>query len=311
MAYNASTLNSTEPLALALGWFSIALGLAEAAAPSRVARLIGADDTESTRNTLRAFGAREIAAGVAILAQPDRARWLWSRVGGDALDLAWLGREMTQDTAEGGRLGMAAAAVAGVTALDVFAAQRLGRRQSEARTGVGVRVEQVVTINRSIDEVYRFWRDFENFPHFMRHVKSVEVLDDRRSRWTAKAPAGMSVHWDAEIVQDQESEWLAWRSLPGSQVEHSGSVRFAPAPGARGTEVRVQMEYMPPAGRFGRVIAMMFGEEPEQQIREDLRRFKQLMETGEIPLSDGPGLWRAAQPAKRAEQIRDYAGVSE
>jgi len=121
----------------------------------------------------------------------------------------------------------------------------------------------------------------------------------------------MSVHWDAEIVQDHEGEWLAWRSLPGSQVEHYGAVRFAAAPGARGTEVRVQMEYKPPAGRVGRVIAMLFGEEPEQQIREDLRRFKALMETGEIPLSDGPGLWRAAQPAKRAEQIRSYAGVSE
>jgi uncharacterized membrane protein len=172
-------------------------------------------------------------------------------------------------------------------------------------------VEQVVTINRSVDELYRFWRDFGNFPHFMRHVKSIEVLDNRRSRWTAKAPAGMSVHWDAEILQDHEGEWLAWRSLPGSQVEHSGSVRFAPAPGARGTEVRVQMEYKPPAGRVGRVIAMLFGEEPEQQIREDLRRFKALMETGEVPLSDGPGMWRPAQPAKRAEQIRNYAGVSE
>jgi uncharacterized membrane protein len=312
MAYNQSTVNSTEPLALALGCFSVALGLAEVAVPSRVARLIGADDTDSTRNTLRAFGAREIAAGIAILAQPDRSRWLWSRVGGDALDLAWLGREMRLDNAEGNRLGAAAAAVAGVTALDVIAAQRLGRReQPKDRAQVGVRVEQVVTINRSIDEVYRFWRSFENFPQFMRHVKRVEVLDDRHSRWTAKAPAGMSVHWDAEIVQDLESEWLAWRSLPGSQVDHNGSVRFALAPGARGTEVRVQMEYKPPAGRFGRVIAMMFGEEPEQQIREDLRRFKQLMETGEIPLSDGPGLWRAAQPAKRAKKIRDFAGVSE
>ena len=313
MPHNDFRVRSTEPLPLALGCFSIALGAAEIAAPSRLARLIGADDTESTRNTLRAFGAREIAAGIAILSQPDRARWLWSRVGGDALDLAWLGRAMKSDSSETDRLGMAAAAVAGVTALDVIAAQRLARESqpSRRRETEPVRVEQVVTINRSVEELYRFWRDFGNFPHFMRHIKHIEVLDNRRSRWTAKAPAGMSVHWDAEIVQDHEGEWLAWRSLPDSQVEHYGSVRFAPAPGARGTEVRVQMEYKPPAGRFGRVIAMLFGEEPEQQIREDLRRFKALMETGEIPLSDGPGLWRAAQPAKRAEQIRSYAGVSE
>ena len=312
MPYADSAQRTTEPLAMALGWFSIALGVAELTAPSRMARLIGARDTDDTRNTLRTFGAREIAAGIAILSQPERARWLWSRVGGDALDLAWLGREMAGAGSERDKLGMAAAAVAGVTALDIVAAQRLQREPRPSRTrNTAVRVEQVVTINRSLDEVYGFWRNFANFPHFMRHLKQVEVLDEKRSRWTAKAPAGMSVQWDAEIVQDQEGEWLAWRSLPGSQIENSGSVRFAPAPGARGTEVRVQLEYKPPAGRVGRVIAMLFGEEPEQQVREDLRRFKQLMETGEIPLSDGPSMWRPAQPAKRAEQIRSYAGVSE
>jgi uncharacterized membrane protein len=312
MPYADSAQRTTEPLAMALGWFSIALGVAELTAPSRMARLIGARDTDDTRNTLRTFGAREIAAGIAILSQPERARWLWSRVGGDALDLAWLGREMAGAGSERDKLGMAAAAVAGVTALDIVAAQRLQREPRASRTRTtAVRVEQVVTINRSLDEVYGFWRNFANFPHFMRHLKQVEVLDEKRSRWTAKAPAGMSVQWDAEIVQDQEGEWLAWRSLPGSQIENSGSVRFAPAPGARGTEVRVQLEYKPPAGRFGRVIAMLFGEDPEQQVREDLRRFKQLMETGEIPLSDGPSMWRPAQPAKRAEQIRSYAGVSE
>jgi uncharacterized membrane protein len=312
MAHEQSTARRTDPLAQALGWFSIALGAAELAAPSRMARLIGARDTDSTRNTLRLFGAREIIAGIAILSQPGRPQWLWSRVGGDALDLAWLGRNMTDNGVDRQRLNVATAAVAGVTAVDVFAARqhrdddRLPRSQAR-----GVRVEQVVTINRPSDELYRYWRDLANFPNFMRHLKQVEVLDQRRSRWTAKAPAGRSVHWDAEIVQDQEGEWIAWRSLPGSEIENSGSVRFAPAPGARGTEVRVQMEYKPPAGRVGRIIAMLFGEEPEQQIREDLRRFKQLMETGEIPLSDGPGLWRAAQPARSADVIRGYAGVSE
>jgi uncharacterized membrane protein len=313
MAYVQSSKNNTEALAIGLGWFSIALGVAELAAPSRMARLIGARDTDSTRNTLRTFGAREIAAGIAILAEPGQARWLWSRVGGDALDLAWLGRAMGDHDAERDRLGMAAAAVAGVTALDVLAARQLGRgtRRSANVSRRGVRVEQVVTINRSVDETYRYWRDLTNLPQFMRHLKQVEVLDSRRSRWTAKAPAGMSVQWDAEIVQDREGEWLAWRSLPGSQVENSGSVRFAPAPGARGSEVRVQLEYQPPAGQVGRVIAMLFGEEPEQQVREDLRRFKQLMETGEIAASDGPGVWRPARPEKNARHMRDFAGVHE
>jgi len=130
----------------------------------------------------------------------------------------------------------------------------------------------------------------------MRHLESVRVLGGGRSSWQAKGPIGTSVRWDAEIVQDIEHQWIAWRSLPGSDVDNRGSVRFSRAPGVRGTELRVQLEYEPPAGALGRGVAWLFGEEPNQQIREDLRRFKQLMETDEIPVSEGPGLWRAAQP---------------
>jgi uncharacterized membrane protein len=307
-----STFQQSRRLAEALGWFSVALGAAELATPSGVARLIGADDTEANRRTLRLFGARELAAGFAILAEPNETRGLWARVAGDGLDLGWLGLEMGRDSVDRQRLGIAAAAVAGITALDVLTARRLGRQPVATRQrSQRIQVEQVVTVNRSIHEVYSFWRDFANFPRFMAHLERVEVLDGRRSRWTATAPAGMTVHWDAEIIQDRDAEWLAWRSLPGSQVENSGSVRFTPAPGARGTEVRVQLEYVPPAGRLGRIVAMLFGEEPRQQVREDLRRFKQLMEAGEIALSDGRGLWRAAQPARSADQIRELAGVQE
>ncbi len=296
-----STFQQSERLAQALGWFSIALGAAELAAPSRLARLIGASDTESTRSTLRVFGAREVVAGLAILAQPDDTRWMWSRVAGDALDLGWLGRSMSRDASHQQRLGVAAAAVAGITALDVITARRLGRQPAETRQRRRrIQVEQVVTINRSLDEVYGFWRNFANFPRFMAHLERVEVLGDRLSRWTATAPAGMTVRWDAEIVQDREGEWLAWRSLAGSQVENSGSVRFAPAPGARGTEVRVQLEYVPPAGHLGRIVALLFGEEPRQQVREDLRRFKQLMEAGEIATSDGPRATRIGRPERSA-----------
>jgi uncharacterized membrane protein len=302
----------TETAARALGWFSLALGFAELIAPAGIARLIGARDDETTHTTLRAFGAREIAAGVAILAEPERARWLWSRVAGDGVDLAWLGAQMRDQEASRDRLGAAVAAVAGVTALDILVGARLeaGARPSRAQQA-RVHVEQVITINRSIDEVYRAWRDFERFPSFMRHLESVTAIDDRRSHWKAKAPAGMSVEWDAEIIRDSEAEWLAWRTLAGSDIEHSGSVRFGVAPGARGTEVRVELDYAPPAGRLGRGVACMSGEEPEQQIREDLRRFKQLLEAGEVALADGPGMWRAAQPATRADEVRDYAGVHE
>ena len=297
--------------ALGLAWFSIGLGVAEVVAPRAMARLSGLGTDDSTDATVRSLGAREIAHGVSILAQPDRARWLWSRVAGDAVDLGVLGTAMARDDADRRRIAAATAAVVGVTILDILTAQRLSRTSGarELPAYRGVRVEEAVTINKPIEEVYRFWRNFENFPRFMRHLESVRVIDERRSRWRAKGPAGYSVQWDAEMVRDVDDEWIAWRSLPGSDVENHGSVRFRRAPGARGTELRVQLEYHPPAGALGRGIVWLFGEEPDQQIREDLHRFKQLMETGEIALSEGPGLWRAAQPPARVDEIRNLAGV--
>jgi uncharacterized membrane protein len=298
---------------MGLGWFSIGLGLAEVAAPRSVARLIGLP-ADGSIATLRAFGAREIGNGLAILAQPDRAAWLWSRVGGDALDVSYLAASLNSENTDSRRLLGAIAAVMGVAALDVVAARRLNRdgtARADARAGTNgaVRVERAITINKPVAEVYRFWRQFDNFPRFMRHLESVESIDGRRSRWRAKGPAGMRVTWEAEILQDREDEWIAWRSVEGSEIENSGSVRFSPAPGARGTEVRVQLQYAPPAGSVGRLVAKLFGEEPEQQVNDDLRRVKQLMETGEIPISDGPALWRAARPPRDAGRLRTLAGV--
>jgi uncharacterized membrane protein len=309
--------STAERLALGLGWFSLALGVAEVAAPGRVAQLIGIRSTDETDKILRGYGAREIGVGLAILARPDQARWLWARVAGDVLDMGTLGAAMAADDTDRNKALCATLAVASVTALDALVAQRLGgheyghdvRVPARRPRNHHVRVEKTITVNRPVEAVYRFWRNFENFPRFMRHVASVEELGNGRSRWRAKAPAGMTVKWDAEILQERENEWIAWRSVEGSQVENSGSVRFQPAPGARGTEVRVQLEYHPPAGTFGRVLAYLFGEEPEQQVKDDLRRFKQLVETGEIPISDGPALWRAAQPAKNPAKLRKLAGV--
>ena len=300
-----------ETLALGLGWFSIGLGLAELAAPRSVARLIGLPETDRHTTTLQALGAREIAHGVAILSQPDSAARVWTRVGGDALDLSVLCAALGEETTDRTRLAAAMAAVLGVSILDVIAAQGLGRQERHGgRSGRrGVRVERVTTINKPVHEVYQFWRNFENLPRFMRHLESVEVLDERRSRWRAKAPAGLHVEWEAELLQDRNGEWIAWRSVEGSGIRNSGSVRFQPAPGARGTELRVQLQYDPPAGSVGRLIASLFGEEPDQQIHEDLHRFKQLMETGEIPLSDGPSMWRPARPAQNPDEIKALAGV--
>ena len=208
-------------------------------------------------------------------------------------------------------LGLTALAAAGGYAAYRTITARRSRargRSGQDRADEAVKVEQVTTINRPVHEVYQFWRSFENFPTFMRHLKSVESLGDGRSRWRATAPAGMSVEWEAELLEDREDEWIAWRSIPGSGIENSGSVRFTPAPGARGTEVRVQLQYRPPAGAVGRGIAWLFGEEPEQQVREDLDRVKQLLETGEIAISDGPSLKHAARPDDPAK-IKSLAGV--
>ena len=153
-----------------------------------------------------------------------------------------------------------------------------------------IAVTKAVTINRAVDEVYAFWRGFENLPRFMTHLESVEATGERTSRWRARAPAGRTVEWDAETVEDRPGEVIAWRSLPGADVENTGSVRFRSAPGDRGTEVVVELEYAPPAGKLGATVAKLLGEEPSTQLADDLRRLKQVLETGEIARSDAtPG----------------------
>ena len=142
-----------------------------------------------------------------------------------------------------------------------------------------------ITINAPADDLYRRWRDFEQLPTFMDHLKSVTTTGEGRSHWVAKAPAGTSVEWDAEIVEDVPDRRIAWRSLAGATVENSGSVRFEPAPGDQGTEVYVEIDYRPRGGALGTVVAKLFGEEPNRQIGDDLRRFKQIVETGEIAVS--------------------------
>jgi len=149
------------------------------------------------------------------------------------------------------------------------------------------KVTRSVTINRSREEVYRFWRALENLPRFMYHLESVEITGTTRSHWIAKAPAGRTVEWDADIINDLPNELLSWSSVPESDVPNSGTVRFTDAPGDRGTEVHVELNYDPPAGEAGAIVAKLFGEEPGQQVRDDLRRFKQVMETGEVVRSDG------------------------
>jgi uncharacterized membrane protein len=150
-----------------------------------------------------------------------------------------------------------------------------------------IKVEKTVTINKPADELYRFWRDFENLPRFMKHLKYVKVIDESRSHWIASAPMGQSLEWDAEIVREEENRLIAWASVAGAEVENSGFVRFQPGPEGRGTEVKVVLEYNPPGGAITATVAKLFGEAPQQQIADDLGRFKQFMETGEIATTEG------------------------
>ena len=147
--------------------------------------------------------------------------------------------------------------------------------------GEGIKVEESIVIDRTPDELYAYWRNFENLPRFMDHLKSVTVLGERRSHWVARGPAGTTIEWDAEIHNEIENQLIAWRSLPGAEVGNAGSVHFTPIAEGRSTEVRVVLSYEPPAGRVGAAIARLFGEEPSQQVAEDLERFKEAMEDEE------------------------------
>ena len=172
-------------------------------------------------------------------------------------------------------------------AIGVNTAERGRSRVASVGHGQGVKVEKSVTINKPPEELYRFWRNFENLPRFMNHLESVTPLGEDRSRWVAKGPAGTRVKWDAEVYNEKENELIAWRSLENADVNNAGSVRFRRAPGGRGTEVKVVLNYEPPGGKIGAAVAKLLGEEPEQQVGEDLHRFKQLMEAGEFPTTAG------------------------
>jgi uncharacterized membrane protein len=276
-----------QRVARGLGWFSVGLGLAEVAAPGALATLIGVPER---RGLLRLLGVREIASGLGILTQRRPAGWLWSRVAGDAMDLALLGMAFRAEGSAKGRVAAATAAVGAVAALDAAAARELAG-------GAPLRVRRSVTVNRPVEEIYGFWRRLENLPRVMRHLEAVQSTGDGRSHWVAKGPAGRRVEWDAEIVEDQPNARIAWRSVEGAQVSNAGVVQFRPGPGARGTRVTVELEYAPPGGALGALVAKLFGEAPEQQLYEDLRRFKQVMETGEVVSNEGPSgrRWRGAE----------------
>lgn len=172
-------------------------------------------------------------------------------------------------------------------ALSISTANHKGRRAS-VKHGAGIKVEKSVTIKRPAEELFRFWHNFENLPRFLNHLESVRLIGGdsaNLSHWTARLPTGMSIEWNAEIINETPNELIAWRSLEGAPVPNAGSVRFEPSTDKQYAEVKVSLEYAPPAGKLGDLILKLFGENPERQIEEDLHRFKKLMETGQLPFA--------------------------
>jgi uncharacterized membrane protein len=172
-------------------------------------------------------------------------------------------------------------------ALGINTASQPSSPRASVAHNQGIKVERAVTVNKSPEELYRFWRNFENLPRFMDYLQSVTVSDSTHSHWVAKAPAGTSVAWDAEIINERVNELIAWRSLPGANIPNAGSVHFTPATGGRGTVVKVVLEYDPPGGKAGSLLAKLFGTNPDQEVHEELRHFKEMMEAGEIPTIEG------------------------
>ncbi|MGE5926130.1 MAG: SRPBCC family protein [Gemmatimonadota bacterium] len=292
-----------DGLARALGIFSLGLGVTQLVAPRALGRMIGVGEHPAL---MRGLGMREITSGVGILSNDRPAEWLWSRVAGDVMDLALLGRALDDEEGDRGRILGAAAAVAGALLIDAYAAQRMSRNPATGAAREresGIRIQHAITIGRPAQELYDFWRDFANLPQIMDHLESVEVLGGNRSRWKVKGPAGSTVEWDAEITEDRPGELIAWRSLEGADVDNVGTVRFIPMPDDRGTVVKIDLAYDPPAGRMGAAVAKLFRRGPEQEIRSDLRPFKQLMETGEITTTRGQSSGRRSPIGKLTESM--------
>jgi uncharacterized membrane protein len=263
---NNSSASTTATLVKGLGGASLGLGLSEIFAPAKVAGLAGIDQTGRSRSVIRALGIRECGHAAALLFGP--APLVWTRVAGDALDLSLLGAALAKRRQGGRRRGAASAvALAGIAAADLYAALRT-TRNGDGRHANAPRhrtLRAAITVRRSPEEVYRYWRDLQNLP--TSHLKSLTK--------------------EAQITDEEPNQRIAWQSLPGSAIASGGSVEFTPTPTGDGTEVRVTLSYHIPGGALGKAAATLLGESPEQQVNDDLRRFKQLLETGEILRSDG------------------------
>jgi uncharacterized membrane protein len=274
-------------LARALGWFSIGLGLTQLFMPRKLGRAIGVSDDRTALMPL--LGVREIASGLGVLAAADPTPGMRARVAGDVIDLALLGsalaapaRRRARVSEQRARVTAATVAVAGVTALDVLCALQLGSKRAMTKP---TRLRSSLAINKPAEQLYAYWRNFSNLPRVMRHLEIVREAGDRRSHWIARGPGDVKLEWDAEITEDAPNQRIAWRSLPDSDVPTEASIDFKPLPAGRGTSVTLDIQYVP-RGRSAALITQLLCKALEQQIENDLRRWKQLLETGEVATTE-------------------------
>jgi len=195
-------------------------------------------------------------------------------------------------------IGGAAAVAGGYVAVRLLR----GKHINTVPYGYGIKLKKAVTVNAAPQLLYAYWRNLTNLPRLFENVLSVDVIDPVHSHWTLRVPGGVNLQWDAEVTIDRSGEMIGWRSLEGADIDNAGYVRFEPAAGDRGTVVRVALQYNPPAGKLGAVVATLLGENPTSQIEEALRKFKQLLETGEIPVVDEKKLPHSMEPVEAASE---------
>jgi uncharacterized membrane protein len=270
-----------------LGLLSLALGAGALLVPRTLSRVSG---LEQHRRLLPVVGLRELAAGIGLLSARNPTPWLWSRVVGDGMDLAVIASCLFSSR-NPRRLSAAVttAIVAAITAIDVRESLRSSTDRAAERTDAAPDsvVTSTVIVAKSAQECYEFWRNPLNMTRISPMVESVTVLDDRTSHWLIRGPLGKSIEWDSRITGDTPGERISWRSVDGGGLYHAGVVRFEPATGNRGTLVTTSMHFRVPGGAAGVGLAKLLGTHPRSEAREDLRRFKQLIEAGEIPTTRG------------------------
>lgn len=263
-------------MAQGLGWYSIGMGLGALLVPGLVRRLAGLRHGSSL--LMRLMGARELGTGIALLGSRKPVAALDARILGDVADLIALGVAFARPANGPNRLLASAVTKLGVTALDLIARHDLaGHHDRQQRVAMVTSVHRAITIDASPEALYAFWRDLPAMPRIMEHLRSVQRIDAVRSRWTAVGPAGMTLSWESEIIDDRPGELISWITLEGP-LESAGVVRFRPSRDRRGTEVVVDMKYHVLGRGLGQAAATLFGLEPGVELERGLVRLKQLFE---------------------------------